>query len=73
MQTTFPSPCFYFSLLLCVTYFENIHMFMLAYRRCYIRFIRKVNEKKGVEGQEETRKAFDFMLSHVGVSSPFNF
>ncbi|XP_044468695.1 cleavage stimulation factor subunit 77 isoform X2 [Mangifera indica] len=34
--------------------------------RCYIRFIRKVNEKKGVEGQEETRKAFDFMLSHVG-------
>ncbi|KAK1578044.1 hypothetical protein Q3G72_027104 [Acer saccharum] len=34
--------------------------------RCYIRFIRKVNEKKGVEGHEETRKAFDFMLSHVG-------
>lgn len=35
--------------------------------RCYIRFIRKVNEKKGVEGQEETRKAFDFMLSYVGA------
>ncbi|CAI0400056.1 unnamed protein product [Linum tenue] len=35
--------------------------------RCYIRFIRKVNEKKGAEGQEETRKAFDFMLSHVGT------
>ncbi|XVF24585.1 hypothetical protein REPUB_Repub13aG0140600 [Reevesia pubescens] len=34
--------------------------------RCYIRFIRKVNDKKGVEGQEETRKAFDFMLSYVG-------
>lgn len=34
--------------------------------RCYIRFIRKVYEKKGAEGQEETRKAFDFMLSHVG-------
>ncbi|GAY32407.1 hypothetical protein CUMW_002210 [Citrus unshiu] len=34
--------------------------------RCYIRFIRKVYEKKGTEGQEETRKAFDFMLSHVG-------
>ncbi|XP_022746882.1 cleavage stimulation factor subunit 77 isoform X2 [Durio zibethinus] len=33
--------------------------------RCYIRFIRKVNDKKGVEGQEETRKAFDFMLSYV--------
>ncbi|KAM7273744.1 hypothetical protein ACFE04_028408 [Oxalis oulophora] len=26
----------------------------------------KVNDKKGVEGQEETRKAFDFMLSYVG-------
>ncbi|XP_057948438.1 cleavage stimulation factor subunit 77 isoform X2 [Malania oleifera] len=34
--------------------------------RCYIRFIRKVNEKKGVEGLEETRKAFDFMLNYVG-------
>ncbi|KAF8395611.1 hypothetical protein HHK36_019561 [Tetracentron sinense] len=35
--------------------------------RCYIRFIRKVNEKKGVEGQEETRKAFEFMLNYVGA------
>ncbi|EOY19416.1 Tetratricopeptide repeat-like superfamily protein isoform 1 [Theobroma cacao] len=35
--------------------------------RCYIRFIRKVNDKKGVEGQEETRKAFDFMLGYVGA------
>ncbi|KAI4341639.1 hypothetical protein MLD38_026337 [Melastoma candidum] len=35
--------------------------------RCYIRFVRKVNEKKGVEGQEETRKAFEFMLSYVGA------
>ncbi|KAH0469186.1 hypothetical protein IEQ34_002418 [Dendrobium chrysotoxum] len=35
-------------------------------RRCYIRFIRKVNDKKGSEGLEETRKAFDFMLSYVG-------
>ncbi|XP_048437696.1 cleavage stimulation factor subunit 77 isoform X1 [Pyrus x bretschneideri] len=35
--------------------------------RCYIRFIRKVNDKNGVEGQEETRKAFDFMLSYVGA------
>ncbi|XP_020535637.1 cleavage stimulation factor subunit 77 isoform X3 [Jatropha curcas] len=35
--------------------------------RCYIRFIRKVNDKKGVEGQEETRKAFDFMLGYVGT------
>ncbi|XP_028557305.1 cleavage stimulation factor subunit 77 [Dendrobium catenatum] len=34
--------------------------------RCYIRFIRKVNDKKGSEGLEETRKAFDFMLSYVG-------
>uniref|UniRef100_A0A7N0T936 Suppressor of forked domain-containing protein n=1 Tax=Kalanchoe fedtschenkoi TaxID=63787 RepID=A0A7N0T936_KALFE len=35
-------------------------------RRCYIRFIRKVNDRRGVEGQEETRKAYDFMLSYVG-------
>ncbi|KAF5741638.1 cleavage stimulation factor subunit 77 isoform X1 [Tripterygium wilfordii] len=35
--------------------------------RCYIRFIRKVNEKKGAEGQEETRKAYDFMLNYVGA------
>ncbi|PKA61851.1 hypothetical protein AXF42_Ash008683 [Apostasia shenzhenica] len=35
--------------------------------RCYIRFIRKVNEKKGSEGLEETRKAFDFMLGYVGT------
>ncbi|KAK6930631.1 hypothetical protein RJ641_004725, partial [Dillenia turbinata] len=34
--------------------------------RCYIRFIRNVNDKKGVEGQEETRKAYDFMLSYIG-------
>lgn len=35
--------------------------------RCYIRFIRKTNEKRGAEGQEETKKAFDFMLSYVGT------
>ncbi|MCE3051345.1 Cleavage stimulation factor subunit 77 [Datura stramonium] len=35
--------------------------------RCYIRFIRKVNDKRGNEGQEETRKAFDFMLNYVGA------
>ncbi|XP_072996994.1 cleavage stimulation factor subunit 77 [Typha latifolia] len=35
--------------------------------RCYIRFIRKVNENKGAEGIEETKKAFDFMLSYVGT------
>nr|CAD1829012.1 unnamed protein product [Ananas comosus var. bracteatus] len=35
-------------------------------RRCYIRFIRKVNEKKGTDGLEETKKAFDFLLSYVG-------
>ncbi|XP_020086352.1 cleavage stimulation factor subunit 77 isoform X3 [Ananas comosus] len=34
--------------------------------RCYIRFIRKVNEKKGTDGLEETKKAFDFLLSYVG-------
>ncbi|KAI3448085.1 hypothetical protein Pfo_004750 [Paulownia fortunei] len=35
--------------------------------RCYIRFIRKVNDKKGIEGQEETKKAFEFMLNYVGA------
>ncbi|CAO2827008.1 unnamed protein product [Amaranthus hypochondriacus] len=35
--------------------------------RCYIRFIMKANEKKGFEGQEETRKAFEFMLNYVGA------
>lgn len=35
--------------------------------RCYIKFVRKANEKKGAEGQEETRKAYDFMLNYVGV------
>ncbi|KAI5434599.1 Cleavage stimulation factor subunit 77, variant 2 [Lathyrus oleraceus] len=35
--------------------------------RCYIRFIRKVNDKKGTEGQEETIKAFEFMLNYVGA------
>ncbi|KAL3843930.1 hypothetical protein ACJIZ3_001333 [Penstemon smallii] len=35
--------------------------------RCYIRFIRKINDKKGIEGQEETKKAFDFMLNYVGA------
>ncbi|XP_059296978.1 cleavage stimulation factor subunit 77 isoform X1 [Lycium ferocissimum] len=35
--------------------------------RCYIRFIRKANDKRGNEGQEETRKAYDFMLNYVGA------
>ncbi|KAJ6808847.1 cleavage stimulation factor subunit 77 [Iris pallida] len=35
--------------------------------RCYINFIRKDNEKKGAQGLEETKKAFDFMLSYVGT------
>ncbi|RZC83377.1 hypothetical protein C5167_046163 [Papaver somniferum] len=38
----------------------------IALWRCYIRFIRKVNDKKGAEGQEETKKAFEFMLNYVG-------
>ncbi|XP_010537545.1 PREDICTED: cleavage stimulation factor subunit 77 [Tarenaya hassleriana] len=33
----------------------------------YIRFIRKVNDKKGTEGKEETRKAFEFMLNYIGT------
>eukprot|EP00250_Pteridium_aquilinum_P018697 c24170_g1_i1 orf=244-2802(-) len=35
--------------------------------RCYIRFIRKVNESRGADGRAETRKAFDFMLGHIGM------
>lgn len=35
--------------------------------RCYIRFISRVNENKGVEGRDETRKAFEFMLYHIGT------
>ncbi|XP_026451370.1 cleavage stimulation factor subunit 77-like [Papaver somniferum] len=34
--------------------------------RCYIRLIRKLNEYKGAEGQEETKKAFEFMLNYLG-------
>ncbi|KAL6514583.1 Cleavage stimulation factor subunit 77 [Orobanche gracilis] len=35
--------------------------------RCYIRFIRKINDMKGMEGQEETKKAYEFMLNYVGA------
>ncbi|GFP85456.1 cleavage stimulation factor subunit 77 [Phtheirospermum japonicum] len=35
--------------------------------RCYIRFIRKINDMKGIEGQEETKKAYEFMLNYVGA------
>lgn len=35
--------------------------------RCYIRFIRKTNDRKGAEGVEETKKAFEFMLNYVGA------
>jgi cleavage stimulation factor subunit 3 len=34
--------------------------------RCYINFIKRVNNKRGSEGLEETKKAFDFMLNYVG-------
>lgn len=34
--------------------------------RCYITFIKRVNNKRGSEGLEETKKAFDFMLNYVG-------
>ncbi|VVA91694.1 unnamed protein product [Arabis nemorensis] len=33
----------------------------------YIRFIRKVYDKKGAEGQEETTKAFEFTLNYIGT------
>ncbi|KAF2591268.1 hypothetical protein F2Q70_00040156 [Brassica cretica] len=35
--------------------------------QCYIRFIRKVYDKKGAEGQEETTKAFEFTLNYIGT------
>lgn len=62
--------CFLSISLLVVCYFYLSNCLSWHCRRCYIRFIRKVNEKKGVEGQEETRKAFDFMLNYVGKSFP---
>jgi len=34
--------------------------------RCYINFIRRINDKRGSEGLDETKKAFDFMLNYVG-------
>jgi hypothetical protein len=41
-------------------------------RRCYIRFIRKANEQRGAEGRDETKKAFDFMLGHIGEFTECN-
>ncbi|KAL3651794.1 Cleavage stimulation factor subunit 77 [Castilleja foliolosa] len=35
--------------------------------RCYIRFIRKIYDMKGIEGQEETKRAYEFMLDYVGA------
>lgn len=35
-------------------------------RHCYINFIRRINDKRGAEGLDETKKAFDFMLNYVG-------
>ncbi|KAG9155618.1 hypothetical protein Leryth_017045 [Lithospermum erythrorhizon] len=32
---------------------------------CYIRFIRKLNDNKGLHPQEETLKAFEFTLSYL--------
>lgn len=34
---------------------------------CYIRFIKRVNANKGFQGQEETRKAYDFMINYIGT------
>ncbi|KAI3887204.1 hypothetical protein MKW92_053678 [Papaver armeniacum] len=38
----------------------------IALWRCYIRLIRRLNDKKGAQGQEETKNAFEFMLNYVG-------
>ncbi|KAI3968922.1 hypothetical protein MKX01_034066 [Papaver californicum] len=42
---------------------DNRH---IALWRCYIHLIRKLNDKKGAEGREETKNAFEFMLNYVG-------
>lgn len=34
--------------------------------RAYLRYMRKVNENRGSEGREEMKKAFEFMLGHIG-------
>lgn len=47
----------------------NIIQIYYSLRQCYIRFIRKVYDKKGAEGQEETTKAFEFMLNYIGIAS----
>ncbi|EFJ31023.1 hypothetical protein SELMODRAFT_270661 [Selaginella moellendorffii] len=41
--------------------------FHLELWKCYIKFIRRVNEQKGPESKEETRKAFEFTVGHVGM------
>ena len=61
MERPFVSVSFLF-----VAKLKNLLLLLSLFRRCYIRFIKKVNERKGMEGQEETRKAFDFMLSYLG-------
>ncbi|XP_047321570.1 cleavage stimulation factor subunit 77 isoform X2 [Impatiens glandulifera] len=43
-----------------------LHCLQVPLWRCYLNFVRKANDKKGVDGQEETRKAFEFMLAYVG-------
>lgn len=58
----------HFAMSLALSVLKLYCMTIICCRRCYIRFIRKVNDKKGIEGQEETRKAFDFMLTYVGMS-----
>ncbi|KAG0620732.1 hypothetical protein M758_4G238800 [Ceratodon purpureus] len=34
--------------------------------RAYLRYMRKVNDNRGPEGREEMKKAFEFMLGHIG-------
>ncbi|PIA53117.1 hypothetical protein AQUCO_00900020v1 [Aquilegia coerulea] len=43
------------------------HIFSRSLLYCLQIPLWKVNENKGTEGQEETRKAFDFMLNYVGT------
>jgi len=43
-----------------------LHCLHVDLWRSYLRYMRKVNDSRGPEGRDEMRKAFEFMLSHIG-------
>jgi hypothetical protein len=44
-----------------------LHCLHVDLWRSYVRYMRKVNDSRGPEGRDEMRKAFEFMLSHIGA------